>query len=73
LARRLSIHKTGLEEALAEAGLAIKFLEQGLHRNVAGKAFQAWKALLAAAAARHREVLSQRYLKDKTGKTGQMS
>jgi DNA repair exonuclease SbcCD ATPase subunit len=37
-----------LLEALAEARLALRFLEEGLTRNAAGKAFQAWKALLAA-------------------------
>jgi hypothetical protein len=62
--------KLRLEEAAVEAGLALKFLEQGLHRNAAGKAFQAWKALLAAAAARHRELVAKRYpgaVRDKTG------
>ena|GEM_PF-1608012 len=37
-----------LLEALAEARLALEFLERGLTRNAAEKAFQAWKALLAA-------------------------
>ena len=37
-----------LLEALAEARLALEYLERGLTRNAAGKAFQAWKALLAA-------------------------
>ena len=37
-----------LLEALAEARLALRFLQEGLTRNAAGKAFQAWKALLAA-------------------------
>jgi hypothetical protein len=37
-----------LLEALVEARLALRFLEEGLTRNAAGKAFQAWKALLAA-------------------------
>ncbi|AFA40093.1 Archaeal PaREP1/PaREP8 family [Pyrobaculum oguniense TE7] len=37
-----------LLEALVEARLALEFLERGLVRNAAGKAFQAWKALLAA-------------------------
>jgi hypothetical protein len=37
-----------LREALGEARLALEFLERGLTRNAACKAFQAWKALLAA-------------------------
>jgi len=60
-----------LEEALWEAELALKFLEQGLHRNAARKAFQAWKALLAAFAAQHREAIARRYagaVRDKTGR-----
>jgi hypothetical protein len=40
-----------LEEAEAEFQLASKFLEERIHRNAAGKAFQGWKAALAAAAA----------------------
>jgi len=37
-----------LREALYEAELAEKFLEEGLVRNAAGKAFQSWKAIVAA-------------------------
>ena len=37
-----------LIEALTEAWLAVEFLNRGLVRNAAGKAFQAWRALLAA-------------------------
>ncbi|MEM3834122.1 PaREP1 family protein [Pyrobaculum sp.] len=37
-----------LLEALIEARLALEFLQRGLVRNAAGKAFQAWRALLAA-------------------------
>jgi hypothetical protein len=37
-----------LLEALGEAGLALEHLERGFTRNAARKAFQAWKALLAA-------------------------
>ncbi len=37
-----------LLEVLGEAGLALEYLERGLTRNAACKAFQAWKALLAA-------------------------
>jgi hypothetical protein len=36
-----------LLEALTEASLALEFLDKGLVRNAAGKAFQAWRALLA--------------------------
>nr|KJR72840.1 MAG: hypothetical protein TU35_09405 [Thermoproteus sp. AZ2] len=35
-------------EALVEARLALGFLGEGLTRDAAGKAFQAWRALLAA-------------------------
>jgi len=37
-----------LLEALVEARLAPRFLEEGPARNAAGKAFHAWRALLAA-------------------------
>jgi len=37
-----------LLEALGKARLALEYLERGLTRNAACKAFQAWKALLAA-------------------------
>jgi hypothetical protein len=37
-----------LLEALGETRLALEYLERGLTRNAACKAFQAWKALLAA-------------------------
>jgi len=36
-----------LLEALVEARLALRFLRKGIAKNAAGKAFQAWKALLA--------------------------
>lgn len=45
-------------EALYEFELAEKFLEQGVYRNAAGKAFQGWKALLAALAGLSRELLT---------------
>jgi len=35
-------------EALVEAKLALDFLKRGLTRNAAGRAFQAWRAVLAA-------------------------
>ena len=35
-------------EALLEALLALRFLEEGYTRNAAGKVFQAWRALTAA-------------------------
>ena len=37
-----------LLEAVVEARLALRFVGEGLTRNAAGKAFQAWKALLTA-------------------------
>ncbi|MGC9147781.1 MAG: PaREP1 family protein [Infirmifilum sp.] len=37
-----------LLESLVEARLALEFLNRGLVRNASGKAFQAWRALLAA-------------------------
>ncbi len=37
-----------LLEALAEANLALEYLERGFTRDAAGMAFHAWKALLAA-------------------------
>ena len=61
-----------LLEAKYEAELALKFLETGLYRNAAGKAFQAVKALLAALAVDHRDRLAQKYtgtVKLKGGKT----
>jgi hypothetical protein len=50
-----------LEGRLTEAALALRFLEAGLYRNAAGKAFQAFKALLAALAMKYRDALAQRY------------
>jgi hypothetical protein len=63
--------KLRLEEAIQEAELAIKFLDQGLHRNASGKVFQAWKALMSAAAAKNRELIAKHYtgiVKDRTGR-----
>jgi len=53
--------ETRLQAALAEAELALRLIEEGLHRNAAGKAFQAWKAALAAAAALARDEMLKRY------------
>jgi hypothetical protein len=50
-----------LMEAAYEADLALRFLDAGLYRNAAGKAFQAFKALLAALAMKYRNALTQRY------------
>ena len=50
-----------LLEARYESELALKFLETGLYRNAAGKAFQAWKALLAALAVNYSEELAKRF------------
>ncbi|MBB5255269.1 PaREP1 family protein [Sulfurisphaera ohwakuensis] len=53
-----------LTEAKYEAELAKRFLENGLFRNAAGKAFQAWKALLAAISVDYVQELSK-YFKGK--------
>ncbi|AFA40252.1 Archaeal PaREP1/PaREP8 family [Pyrobaculum oguniense TE7] len=50
-----------LKEALIEARLALEFLDDGLVRNAAGKAFQAWKAYLGALLADKREYLKELY------------
>ncbi|MEM0462603.1 PaREP1 family protein [Pyrobaculum sp.] len=49
--------KARLLEVSYEAELAKRFLEEGLVRNAAGKAWQAWKALLAALALKEKEIL----------------
>jgi len=56
-----SYRQARLKEALVEARLALEFLEDGLVRNAAGKAFQAWKAYLGALAAEHRDKLKPLY------------
>ena len=53
-----------LAEAKYEAELAKRFLEDGLIRNAAGKAFQAWKALLASLSVDYIQELSK-YFKGK--------
>ncbi|MGC8972923.1 MAG: PaREP1 family protein [Thermoproteus sp.] len=50
-----------LKEALYEAEIAERFLETGLVRNAAGKAFQAWKALVAAFASDKLEDLKKAF------------
>jgi hypothetical protein len=62
-------YRRGLE-AKYEAELALKFLEEGLLRNAAGKAFQAWKALLAALAVEHRDKLAERFKGVRTTRDG---
>ncbi len=59
-----------LLEAKCEAELALKFLEEGLYRNAAGKAFQAWKALLSALAVEHRDKLAERFKGVRTTRDG---
>jgi len=63
--------KLRLEEAVQEAELALKFLDQGLHRNASVKVFQAWKAMISAAAAKNRELIVRHYtgvVRDRTGR-----
>ncbi|MEM1597397.1 MAG: PaREP1 family protein [Pyrobaculum sp.] len=56
--RDLSKYKEArLREAMVEAQLAVEFLEEGLLRNAAGKAFQAWKAYMGYLLADYREEL----------------
>lgn len=55
-----------LTEAKYEAELAKRFLENGLFRNAVDKAFQAWKALLAAISVDYVQELSK-YFKGKKG------
>ena len=48
-----------LKESLLESKLALEYLDKGIIRNAAGKAFQAWKALIAALIALNFERLSK--------------
>jgi len=56
--------KIRLEEARFEVEIAEKFLQEGLIRNAAGKAFQAWKSLLPALLTEKRDVLVKKYPKE---------
>ncbi|GAB6946375.1 PaREP1 family protein [Vulcanisaeta sp. JCM 16161] len=49
--------RTRLLETRYETELARRFLDEGLTRNAADKAYQAWKALVAAFAAENRDKL----------------
>ncbi len=48
-----------LKEALIESKLALEYLDKGIVRNAAGKAFQAWKALISALIALNFDRLSK--------------
>ncbi|MGB9705880.1 MAG: PaREP1 family protein [Pyrobaculum sp.] len=50
-----------MREAEIECRLALEFLSGGLVRNAAGKAFQCWKAYLAALAVEGRDMLKARF------------
>ena len=51
--------KLKFKEALIESKLALEYLEKGIVRNAAGKAFQAWKALISALIALNYDKLSK--------------
>jgi len=52
-------------EALLEAQIALRFLEEGYTRNAAGKAFQAWRALTATLLALERDIVEMLGEKEK--------
>ncbi len=51
--------KLKLKESLIESKLALEYLDKGIVRNAAGKAFQAWKALISALIALNFDRLSK--------------
>jgi hypothetical protein len=55
------IAESRFQEALKELGIAEVFLREGLVRNAAGKAFQAWKSILSYLALRNLDLLESRY------------
>jgi Archaeal PaREP1/PaREP8 family. len=57
----LGYKKTRIEEAYYESKIAEEFINEGLLRNAAGKAFQAWKALLGAMLVDKRDELLKKY------------
>jgi len=57
------VAKARLRESKAELELARKFLEAGLLRNAAGKAFQAWKAYMSHLAIRNQDLFRIRGVK----------
>ena len=61
---RLSYASARVLEALLEALLALEFLDRGYTRNAAGKAFQAWRALLGALLALERDRAVEKLDKD---------
>ena len=56
--------KLKLKESLIESKLALEYLDKGIIRNAAGKAFQAWKALISALIALNFDKLAKDLNKD---------
>ena len=57
----IEIAESRFQEALKELDIADVFLREGLVRNAAGKAFQAWKSILSYLALRNLDLLESRY------------